>query len=171
MITADYCLTMARYNAWQNKLMSAELKALAPDELTKDRGAFFGSIRNTANHILWGDQLWMSRLAGDAGPRVDAAQHTELTPTLAAWGAERFRTDGRILQWAGGLKAVDLVGELSWYSPMAGKDMKQPITSCIMHLFTHQTHHRGQVHAMITATGSQAWVTDLLLMPADGPWL
>jgi uncharacterized damage-inducible protein DinB len=40
-----------------------------------------------------------------------------------------------------------------------------------MHLFNHQTHHRGQIHAMLTAAGATAPVTDILFMPEDGPWM
>lgn len=171
MISPDYCRMMARYNAWQNKQMNTALETLSHAALVQDRGAFFGSILATVNHLLWGDTLWMSRFDQGEKPRVAAQDHRTLTPTLAAWGAERARTDGRILRWADRLRSDDLEGELRWYSSMAQTDMAQPMAQCVPHFFTHQTHHRGQVHAMVTAAGGAGWTSDLILMPESGAWL
>ena len=54
---------------------------------------------------------------------------------------------------------------------MVDRDFSHPFDLCVMHLFNHQTHHRGQLHAMLTAAGAEAPVTDILFMPEDGPWL
>ena len=70
MITPDYCRIMARYNQWQNKAVTEVVESMAPAELTEDRGAFFGSILGTLNHLLWADLVWMSRLDGGDGPGV-----------------------------------------------------------------------------------------------------
>ncbi len=168
MITRDYCRVMARYNLWQNKQLSDLLEGMAPAGLTRDRGAFFGSILGTLNHLLWGDLIWMSRFDGGAGPDGGIADSSALCPTLGAWDAERFRTDGRIRLWAASLDNVDLQGDLTWYSGASGRRMTRPMALCVTHLFNHQTHHRGQVHAMMTAAGLAAPVTDLVFMPDDG---
>ena len=167
----EYCVTMARYTAWQNTQIRAAFDTLSDGELRKDRKAFFGSLFSTANHVLWADLLWMSRFDGGAGPGVEAAQHAELTPTPAVWAGERYKTDARILRWAETLHAVDLKGTLGWFSGTLKRDMEQPIDVCIMHFFNHQTHHRGQIHAMLTAAGATAPVTDIIFMPEKGPWL
>jgi len=171
MISPDYCLTMARYNAWQNNQMKSALESLPLEALTQERGAFFGSILKTVNHLLWGDQLWMSRFDKGPGPQVEPKDNTTLTPTLAAWSSERFRTDGRILLWAEHVRGVELLGDLSWYSGLLKQDMSAPMGQAVSHFFNHQTHHRGQLHAMATAAGATGWVTDLILMPPEGPWL
>jgi uncharacterized damage-inducible protein DinB len=171
MISPDYCVTISRYNAWQNKQMKAALEALSPQALTQERGAFFGSILKTVNHLLWGDQMWMSRFDNGAKPQGGVGESVALTPTLAVWSSDRFRTDGRILRWAEQVRSVDLVGELRWYSGIKQADVTMPMGLCVAHMFNHQTHHRGQVHAMLTAAGGQGWITDLFLMPQDGPWL
>lgn len=167
MITPDYCRTMARYNAWQNTALREIIPQMSRAELERDRGAFFGSIRNTLNHLLWGDTIWISRFDGGAGPAVAAADHLEMTPTPAVWAADRFRLDARIRLWAESLSAIDLVGDLTWYSGMKGREMSKPVALCVMQLFNHQTHHRGQVHAMLTAAGQTLPDTDLPLMPED----
>ncbi len=120
IVTPDYVRVMARYNAWQNDGLRRMLAAMPDAEVRQDRGAFFGSILATVNHILWADRIWMSRLAGSEKPAGGIAESVALTPTAAVWGAERFRTDGAITLWAERLDAVDLVGDLVWQSALTG---------------------------------------------------
>jgi uncharacterized damage-inducible protein DinB len=171
MINPGYVLTMARYNAWQNKQMMAAMAGLTEDALRAERGAFFGSILATANHILWADTNWMARFQGIDAPAISLEGSTSLHPTYADWSAARFRMDGRILLWAEKLYALDLVGDLTWYAAFMQQQVTRPKGALIMHMFTHQTHHRGQIHAMLTAAGVTAPVSDLFFMPEDGPWL
>lgn len=171
MITAQFVLTMARYNAWQNRQMKAAMEALGEDECKKDRGAIFGSILATANHLLWGDAMWMARFDGGARPQGGIPESVDMTARLPDWALERFRMDGRILLWAEALRAVDLVGDLKWYSGAQGREVSKSMALCVTHMFNHQTHHRGQVHAMVTAAGGEGWTSDLAFMPGEGPWL
>ncbi|MEM9576276.1 MAG: DinB family protein [Pseudomonadota bacterium] len=168
MIDPRYVQTMARYNSWQNNQLMPLLEAMSHDDLTRDRAAFFGSLLATANHLLWGDTLWMSRF----DPSMDAppggiAQSVDLHPTGASWAADRFRVDGKIRFWAGGLRALDLKRDLTWFSGAAGRELTAPLEVCVTHFFNHQTHHRGQIHAMLTAAGLKAPVSDLFLLPED----
>ncbi|MEO1638232.1 MAG: DinB family protein [Pseudomonadota bacterium] len=165
MITPEYCQTMARYNAWQNDGLREMIPAMDRDDLYEDRGAFFGSIMETLNHLLWGDTLWISRFDRGAGPAVPPEEHKEIAPTPAVWAAERFRMDARITLWAQSVSAIDLVGDLTWYSGFAKREITKPRALCVMQLFNHQTHHRGQVHAMLTALGQKPNDTDLPFMP------
>jgi uncharacterized damage-inducible protein DinB len=167
MITPAFCQTMARYNAWQNSGLREMVLNMDRDVLYEDRGAFFGSIMATLNHLLWGDQLWISRF--DGGPGIDASikQSVDMTPTPAVWVADRFRMDARITLWAERLNAIDLVGDLAWYSGAMQRDFCKPMALCVMQLFNHQTHHRGQVHAMLTQAGQKPTDTDLPFMPED----
>lgn len=168
MITAEYVLTMARYNAWQNKQISPVVQAMDEDSLTQDRGAFFGSIFATLNHLLWADQIWMSRFCTDvSAPNVSGTESTEFCPTIGDWAAERFRLDGRIRIWAQTLKNVDLCGDLTWHSGVLGRSTSTALSVCVTHMFNHQTHHRGQVHTMLTAAGVEAPVSDLIFLPED----
>lgn len=168
MIEPGYVRSMARYNAWQNRQLTDALTGVEDAVLREERGAFFGSIMSTLNHILWGDNMWMSRFTDSvAPPSIPAAQHKDFTPTFAVWSAERFRMDGAIRMWADTVRAVDLHGPLTWHSGMTGRDMIKPVGLCIAHMFNHQTHHRGQVHAMMTQAGLNAPVTDLCFMPED----
>ncbi len=156
---------MARYNAWQNDGLRKMVSEMPLEDLTKDRGAFFGSIFATLNHLLWGDTLWISRFDGGAGPAVPAVEHREITPTPAVWAAERFQMDARITLWAASVNAIDLVGDLTWFSDAAQREITKPKALCVMQLFNHQTHHRGQIHAMLTSLGLKPNDTDLPFMP------
>ena len=133
MIDAGYCRVMARYNAWQNKGLRAIVDAMDEDALRHDRGAFFGSIFGTLNHLLWGDLVWMARFAGGDAPPQAIADSPDMTATPVEWSTHRFRTDGRISLWADKLASVDLVGDLTWYSEAAKREVTQPMQTCIVH--------------------------------------
>ncbi|WP_316247444.1 hypothetical protein ROLI_023650 [Roseobacter fucihabitans] len=168
MIDPAFVRMMAQYNTWQNNQLKPVLEAMDHDDLIRDRGAFFGSILATANHLLWGDTIWMSRFDPSVeAPAVTGARSTDLHPTITSWSADRFRMDGKIRFWADGLRALDLKGDLTWFSGTMDCNMTTPVASSIVHFFNHQTHHRGQIHAMLTAAGQKAPVSDLLFMPKD----
>ena len=168
MIDAEYVRLMARYNFWQNVQLMPILEDMSDTELTKDRGSFFGSLFATANHLLWGDTIWMSRFdKAVAPPKGGIPESVGLHATLSAWAADRRRLDGTIRLWAERLASVDIEGSLTWYSGALGREVSAPKASTIMHFFNHQTHHRGQIHAMLTAAGNKAPVTDLFIMPED----
>ncbi|MBD3663192.1 DinB family protein [Sulfitobacter aestuariivivens] len=166
MITATYVRTMARYNAWQNSQLMPVVDGMDQAELDRDRGAFFGSIQGTLSHLLWGDLLWMSRFDPQCpAPEGPFDRSRGNFPTRTDWLSERAACDSRIRRWADALQTGDLDGAVSWYSEAAGEDFSKPLTDCIVHVFNHQIHHRGQVHAMLTAAGQNAPVTDLPFMP------
>ena len=171
MIDPGYVRMMARYNAWQNRQLSEALDGVPLEVLRADHGAFFGSILGTLGHILWADRMWMSRFAPDlqAAPEGGIAASPGSCPTFGAWDAERFAMDGVIARWARGLHALDLTGKLTWFSAASGAEVTRPLATCVIHMFNHQTHHRGQVHAMLTKSKIAAPVSDLFLMPeAEG---
>ena len=156
---------MARYNAWQNKQLVPFLGALTEDELRQDRKAFFGSILATLNHILWADAMWLHRFG--AGPEPAHSEHLEYTATLDEWCRARAKMDAEISAWADGLTQEVLDSDLRWTSKLSGQSAVSPMAQLVMHVFNHQTHHRGQVHAMLTAAGQGAPVSDIPYLPKD----
>ena len=165
LLTADHVRMMARYNAWQNAQITAALDGVGLDVLTEDHGAHFGTILGTLNHVLWADRLWLHRLGAEpAAPEGGIADSPVLTPTGAVWGAARFAADGRITLWAEALRSIHLTGDLTWVSGALGRRVTRGRAVCVAHMFNHQTHHRGQVHAMLTRAGLAAPVSDLVFM-------
>jgi len=164
VITPDYVRVMARYNAWQNASLFGAADQINEDARRQDRGAFFGSIQGTLAHLLWGDTIWMSRFDGWDAPAAGIPDSPAFIDDWVALKAARDLADGRILDWAGRVSGADLTGDLAWYSGAMKRDVTKPRALCIIHMFNHQTHHRGQVHAMLTAAGARPDDTDLPFM-------
>jgi uncharacterized damage-inducible protein DinB len=158
---------MARYNAWQNRSLIAAADMLDDDARREPRGAFWRSIHETLVHLLWGDLVWMARFDGWARPQVSLGESHEMIWDWDHFCDARATTDAEIRTWADGLTDGALQGELSWYSVAAGQEVSRPKWLLVTHFFNHQTHHRGQVHAMLTAAGATPGDTDLFLMPED----
>lgn len=166
MISPEYCVMMSRYNQWQNNGLRETVKVMADAELRADRGAFFGSILGTLNHIMFADYLWMKRI-DDATqvPEIATGDSTAQTANVTEWSFERFRLDCVILEWARSLSPIDLSGKILWHSYTYDKEFDHDRALCVTHFFNHQTHHRGQIHAMMTAAGQKTIDTDLIFMP------
>ena len=158
---------MARYNAWQNGSIYGAADGLTDEARREDRGAFFGSIHATLSHLLWGDTMWMSRFDGWDRPEVGMSGSASWIEGWDDLRSRREAADARIASWADGLGEGDLQGELTWYSGVLGRETGAPKARTLVHFFNHQTHHRGQVHAMLTAAGATPGDTDLFLMPQE----
>ena len=165
MITPAYAQTMARYNRWQNESLYREALKLTDEARRLHRGAFFGSIHGTLNHIYWGDSMWLSRFGAAARPRSpNGTTSVDEFPNFADLAAARTILDARIVAWADALTTEAVAAELKWWSGLQNKEMSKPAALAIAHIFNHQTHHRGQVHAMLTAAGAKPDDTDLIFM-------
>ncbi len=158
---------MARYNRWQNQSLYAAGDGLTDDARKLDRAAFFGSIHGTLSHLLWADTTWMSRFDGWEKPEVGIPQSPEWVADWRELKARRYDADERIVAWVQSLSDDALHGDLSWYSGALKRDVVKPLALCVAHFFNHQTHHRGQVHALLTAAGARPEDTDLFAMPDD----
>lgn len=168
MISIDFIQMMAAYNQWQNAGIYAAANSLREAERRADRGAFFGSIHGTLNHLIWGDTIWLSRFANTPPPRSSSIPDS--VNECADWEemlAERPQLDQRICDWAAAIDPAVLNSDLTWFSGAANREITKPLWTLITHFHNHQTHHRGQVHAMLTASGAKPGDTDLMLLP-DG---
>ncbi len=141
---------MAAYNRWANRRLYAAAAVLPDDGYRCPAGAYFGGLHGTLNHVLVVDRLWMRRMtgAGEAPDRLDAILFEDLGELRAA----REREDERIIGHVSGLSAADLDAELD-YTTTEGEPRRQPRWEALAHLFNHQTHHRGQAHAILTRLG------------------
>jgi uncharacterized damage-inducible protein DinB len=166
MIAPAHTQAMARYNAWQNQSIYSAANTLSDAERGQDRGAFWQSIDLTLRHILWADQMWMSRFSNADAPK--ALNQPLSSHDVATWdGLTRARVefDETIEIWTAGLTDTWLQGDLTWRSGITGEDATKPRWYVVTHLFNHQTHHRGQVHCMLTQAGAEPEDTDLPFMP------
>ena len=164
MITAEYVRTMAAYNRAMNQRLYDAAARLSDTERRQDRGAFWSSIHGTFNHLLWGDRMWMSRFASWPTPELGLKQSAELVQDFDTLRADREAADRDICAWADQVSDDWMTGDLSWFSGLAGREVSAPRASMVLHMFNHQTHHRGQAHAMLTAAGQQTGDTDIWLV-------
>lgn len=164
MIDPTCVRTMARYNQWQNGSLYTAADTLPDEARRQDRGAFFKSVHATLNHLLWADNMWMSRLSDLPAPTVKFADSTTFVDGWEELKRGRAVCDKHILAWADRLGAETIAGELVWRSSTLGSEVSRPRWLAIVHFFNHQTHHRGQVHAMLTAAGAKPLDTDLIMM-------
>lgn len=165
---------LARYNRWFNGRVYAACEQLPEAERRRDRGAFFGSIHGTLNHLVWGDQTWLGRFAAQ-GVKFAALEGTLLElPEGASYGTElhvewpalcakRIVLDEAIEKWVNDMPA-DFPVRLMRYSNTKGVQREHPMWQAMTHFFNHQTHHRGQVTALLAQAGVDPGVTDMIAL-------
>ena len=166
LVTPAFVRTMARYNTAMNDRLYSAAERLSDEERRRDHGAFWGSIHGTFNHLLWADTMWMSRFQPQTWqkPVVVQKDSASLIADFAELAAARKGADALIENWAGRVTENWLDDDLKWLSGSVGAEMRMPAGFLVVHFFNHQTHHRGQVHALITAAGEKTGDTDLFLV-------
>ena len=165
MIDAAYVQRMARYNRWQNQNLYGVANELSDEERRRERGAFFGSIHQTLSHLRAGDQIWMSRWSDVPRPLGGIPEWMSLYPDWDELKRERVSFDETIIAWADNVDPAWLKGELTYYSGAMKREFSRPVWQLVTHFFNHQTHHRGQVHCMLTQAGAKPGITDLPGLP------
>jgi len=169
----DYLTRMARYNQWVNPRLYDKVQQLPADEIARDRGAFFGSILGTLNHILVADMFWLrrfssSKLCKDAlTPMRDMAMPGSLRDILfddiQILCTKREEMDALILDFSDTWNDEILASPIR-YRNMAGEKHQQPLGALLQHFFNHQTHHRGQITTLLFQAGIDPEATDLIVM-------
>lgn len=152
---------MAGYNAWCNERVYDAAAQLSDADYRADRGAFFKSVHGTLNHLLATDRIWLKRFTaqGEAPNRLDAVLFENFDDLRDA----RRKEDERIVAYIEGLSEADLAGRIRFKTITNPAEIEQPLAPALIHLFNHQTHHRGQVHCLLTGFGLDAPALDLIL--------
>ncbi len=164
MITPAYVCTMARYNTEMNRRLYEAAARLTDDQRKADHKAFWHSIHGTLCHLLWGDTQWMSRFSDWPKPPVPIKQSAAMVDDFVTLRARRARADADIIAWADKVDDAWLAQDLVWFSGAAQREMRRPRGFLVAHFFNHQTHHRGQAHALLSAYGLETGDTDLMLI-------
>lgn len=140
---------LARYNTLSNGKLYEVCAQLSDAERKRPRPAFFKSIHGTLNHITIGDRIWLARFEGKQIPSTDL--NAILYEDFNELHAARIAEDKRIENFAANLTQEFLTGTIC-YVNNAGKTCIDPVNLLVAHFFNHQTHHRGQIHDMLTQT-------------------
>jgi uncharacterized damage-inducible protein DinB len=169
----DNARILARYNQWMNEKVYHACAKLSEESLRRDRKAFFGSISGTLNHLLVADVLWLKRFnshpRGYNSLQAMAAMANPITldqimaPSLPEWRAMRQRLDEMMVNWSTEMVEQDLDAVLE-YRSMSGEARENTFGDLVLHLFNHQTHHRGQVTTLLSQEGVDVGATDLLAL-------
>jgi uncharacterized damage-inducible protein DinB len=173
MATPAHFRLLASYNEWMNAKVYDAAAKLPAQDLAADRGAFFGSIIGTLNHLVVADTIWLQRFA------THPAQHPALEPLrkmarpaalnqilfaeLPELRAHREHLDATITEWIAALTDADIQHVLH-YANTRGVQAKKHFGMLLAHFFNHQTHHRGQVTTLLLQAGQDVGVTDLLAL-------
>ncbi len=164
MIDMDYASLMAQYNAWMNGKLYHAATRLTDVQRKEDRGAFFKSIHGTLNHLIFADLAWLYRFTGR--PLDGLNPGADLYADFAQLHARRVSLDAELLAWAETLTPAWLAADFSYYSMAYKASYTRPAWTLVVHLFNHQTHHRGQATTLLTQAGIDIGATDLPALPA-----
>ncbi|MEM9288788.1 MAG: DinB family protein [Pseudomonadota bacterium] len=154
--------SFAAYNVWMSDKVYAAARRLTDPARKTDRGAFFGSIHSTLNHILFGDRAWMKRFTGTAYPLAPMGE--DLFDDFGALNTARQEMERDITAFTSGLTEAWLAEDMAWTSGLDGQERIRPRWLLVSHMFNHQTHHRGQVTTLLNQAGQDVGSTDL-------PWM
>ena len=151
---------LAAYNQWANTRIYDAAHSLPRADYYRPAGVFFGSLHGTLNHLLLTDRLWLRRLTGvgEHPNRLDAI----LFETFETLRAARAAEDRRITAFVDGLDDQRIAGTIKYRRVSSPEEFEQQLAPALAHWFNHQTHHRGQVHALLTGLLGQAPELDLL---------
>lgn len=169
MISNEFLRMMSRYNRWQNGWMFDAAGKLSEADRRMDRGGFWGGIQTTLCHLYWADQIWFSRFDLIDAPAVPNQQSSTFVEDWTELLEKRHLLDDMVVRWSDEYADGPIEGSLKWFSGALNKETKAPLSVVLPHIFNHQTHHRGQVHGMLTDAGAVTEDTDLFLMP-DTHW-
>jgi len=158
----DYFSFFSRYNLWANRTLYTTVATLSDDEIAQDRKAFFGSILGTLNHGLLADRIWLARMNKQEYGWFKSLDQI-LFSDFAQLRSEREQTDRQILT---AIPTFPTTGDLA-YTNSQGQPTVAPWSVVLGHLFNHQTHHRGQVHNMLSQAGLSPPQLDLPFFPRD----
>lgn len=173
MSPASHLQLLARYNQWMNRKLLASAAELPVEAITLNRGAFFGSILGTLNHLAVGDTIWLNRFAQHAACSTTLRPVTErpqpkaldeaMFADLGSLRAYREWLDELIIQFTASLSDEVLASNLS-YSNTKGVRSTRNLHALLVHFFNHQTHHRGQLTTLLFQAGIDPGTTDLLAL-------
>lgn len=156
----DYFKFLGLYNMWANRTLYEAVATLSQDDIALDRNAYFGSILGTLNHLLLADRVWMARLSQE-----DLGWFRSLDQILYAdFGQLREQREASDQKLVSVIQQTAVTGDLNYVNSQ-GKAVCMPLSVVLGHVFNHQTHHRGQVHGLLSQVGLKPPALDIAYFP------
>ena len=147
MAGLDHIRSLCEYNAWANEHVLDAASSLDEDELAKELGASFGSVRGNLLHVLWAEGIWLERFTGG-----DAADVPRATAGIAAVRETYAASSSELSRFVSALTEENL-GEKLAYTDTRGNDFEPPLWQPLVHLVNHGTHHRAECAMLLTSLG------------------
>ncbi len=164
MTTLNTARTLARYNAWADKLVFEAVAALPPGEAEKPRQSIFRSMVHTLNHNYVIDRIFQAHLEGR--PHGYTARNTPDSPPLAdLWKAQQ-EIDGWYVAWSDRVTGTELEEEVR-FTFVGGGDGCMTRREILQHVVNHTSYHRGFVAQMICEVPARPPTTDLPVFLRD----
>ena len=148
-------LKLLEYHHWATNLTVDAVKALTHEQFTRDLGSSFPNVRETLVHVFTADRAWLGRLEGQAPPRANAGDYTDLTSLLEVWAPVLTRWPIVVVSLGDSERPIE-------YRSFAGDPFKNTLGQIVRHVVNHGTYHRGQVATMLRQLGAQAVSSDLI---------
>jgi uncharacterized damage-inducible protein DinB len=160
----QYLRIQARANRLSNHRLHAAMAPLSHEQFHAPRTSFFPSLAGTLNHILEVDLYYIGALHRETGLRAAMLGFVPCDD-LAALAKRQAASDERLIAYADRLDAagLDAVIEME----RAQFIQRERAGHVLAHLFNHQTHHRGQAHAMLSGTPIEPPQLDEFMMPSE----
>ena len=169
MTLAEHFRAMARNNAWANHRLLAACAQLSQDALRARRTSFFPSIHLTLNHILLVDWYYLDALDnGGARWRELYGLGAEPCPSFAGLRQAQAAADRRLIACCDRLGADGVDRVVVLHRP-GEVEHPERAGDVLAHLFQHDIHHRGQVHAMLAGTEVAPPQLDEFFLAQDAP--
>lgn len=157
-MTLEHIRLLYEYNYWANHRVLDACSALAEEQLTRDLGSSFRSVRDTLAHIMGAEWIWLERWQGRSPAALPAA--TDF-PTLASLRARWAEIERELVGFVAKLTPEALAG-VRRYRTTEGKEQGQPLWQMLQHLANHGTYHRGQIVTLLRQLGAKPVATDLI---------
>jgi len=142
MSDSEILTTMARYNRWANRELIAAVRTLPAGEGTRERPSLFKTILNTLNHPLVTDRMWWAHLHRQ--PHSHKALNEVLHSDLDTLAAARDEMDRGLIDYIDRLSPAE-ADEAIDFTLLSGAKGRMNRRMILMHMFNHNTYHRGFV--------------------------
>lgn len=160
----EHFRNLARANRLANRRLHAVCMQLTDAEFKAPRTSYFPSLWATLNHILIVDWYYIGALHREPDMRRAFASQTPFDRMADLAEAQRI-SDERLIAWCDAADEARLQAAVEMdRGDHVQRDLARHV---LMHLLTHQIHHRGQVHAMLAGTRIEPPQLDEFVMPSD----
>lgn len=161
----DHFKMFAAYNRWANRKLYEAAAGLADEDYRRDCAVAFASMHGTLNHLLVADEIWMGRFQSVPGAptELDIILYEDFDELHQA----RRIMDDRIAAYVEYVTEDELNSDFTYVPVTTPEEVTQGLAPALAHFFNHQTHHRGQAHAILTRLTGEAPSLDLIYYQRD----